>query len=188
MGVSAMLAPSRASGVRRAGPRGDKARERADDGAGGAAPQPHSSLPRGDISHVRVLLVDDDADMRDIAQLVLEHAGGIVTTAATGAEALRLMDEPAHFHVLVCDLAMPGQSGIAVIRALRERERRLRQPPLPAIAATAHANPEVRRDALDAGFDDFLAKPVPPAALVEAVARSARPRSDEPDTTLSSGS
>jgi CheY-like chemotaxis protein len=74
--------------------------------------------------------------------------------------------------VIVCDLAMPGDDGFALIRAVRSWVEA--EPPLPALALTAYARTEDRDRALAAGFQMHLAKPVEPRQLLEAVARLAR--------------
>ena len=71
--------------------------------------------------------------------------------------------------VLVSDLGMPGADGFALVAQLRERERTDGRPPMVAIALTAYASPHDRTQALAAGFDLHVAKPVDPDALTDAV-------------------
>ena len=120
------------------------------------------------LSGVRVLVVDDQPDARELLALVLERAGASVATAETADAAVRLLRaSPAD--VLVSDIGMPGEDGykfVGRVRALPASEggRVL------AVALTAYATEEDRRRALDAGFEEHIAKPVEPSALVAAVA------------------
>jgi len=114
---------------------------------------------------IRVLVVDDDQDMRDALRYVLEYHGAEVGLAATVAEALAFL-ERSPFDVLLSDLAMPGENGYDLMVQIAERHG----PPLPAAALTAYARDEGRTRALEAGFRMHLGKPIAPGALVSAVA------------------
>ena len=137
-------------------------------GAGGnttAAATPDEPEP---LSGVRVLVVDDEPDARELLAMVLEHAGAVVATADSADAAVRLLREgPAD--VLVSDIGMPGADGyefVGRVRALPASEGGR----VPAVALTAYATEEDRRRALDAGFEEHIAKPVEPSDLVAAVA------------------
>ena len=129
-------------------------------------------LPTPVLTGARVLVVEDDADTRDFLGFVLESAGVKLALAATAAEALeRLTAET--FDLVVSDLSMPDADGYTLIRRLRELDaaagaRR------PAVALTAHAGPDDRRRALEAGFDAYLVKPVDAKDLAGVVARLLR--------------
>jgi CheY-like chemotaxis protein len=116
---------------------------------------------------VRVLLVEDDEAMSDAMAALLELHGAVVTTAASVATALGLLDAAVP-DVLVSDVGMPGESGYALIREIRAREaagaRRL-----PALAMTGFASPDDRDDARAAGFDEHLPKPVDPEILLRRI-------------------
>lgn len=116
---------------------------------------------------VRVLLVEDDASTREALTWTLEHAGAVVCAVANGRDALDAIDRA---DVLVCDVGLPGMSGVEVARraVASFRERGLR--PIPSCAISAHTRDADRRGAIDAGFDIFLRKPVSPDQLIEAVA------------------
>jgi signal transduction histidine kinase/DNA-binding NarL/FixJ family response regulator len=123
--------------------------------------------PPPDLSGLCVLLVEDDVDTRECLSLGLQQHGARVVAAATVGDALAAFDrEPAH--VLVSDLAMPGEDGFALIRSVRERtvDRGGR---VPAAALSAHVRAEDRARAVLAGFDVHVAKPVAPAQLARAV-------------------
>jgi CheY-like chemotaxis protein/two-component sensor histidine kinase len=122
------------------------------------------------LAGVSVLIVDDDDDARELLVALLGQYGARVRGAASGADALELLndhaDEP---DVLVADIGMPGIDGYALIRRIRAMEsdggRRL-----PAIAVTAYANPEDRVKALVAGYQTHIAKPIDSALLATAIA------------------
>lgn len=99
-----------------------------------AKPAEDNETPPAHVRGLRILLVDDEALVRDALADDLAALGWTVITAATGAEALSHLDQPEVLDLLVTDLAMPGMDGLALIRAARER-----QPRLPALLLTGHA-------------------------------------------------
>lgn len=120
------------------------------------------------LNNVQVLVVDDEADTRDLLTTVLEQAGANVKTAASVNEALQVLQQSPP-HILISDVGMPEQDGYVLINHLRRSESA--QPKtIPAIALTAYAREEDRQQLLSAGFQLHLSKPVEPAALVAAVA------------------
>ena len=133
-------------------------------------PRPDAEAPPTARSLVglRVLVVDDDADAREAMAAVLETGEAVVTTAASAAEALDLLDHEA-FDVLLSDIAMPEEDGYALIRRLRARDPE-HGGRIPAAALTAYARSEDRARALLAGFQMHLAKPIDPTTLMAAVA------------------
>ena len=130
---------------------------------GRVAPAPAS------LQDVKVLLVDDEADARELFKAVLEGSGARVTAVASGAEAFSSFTTSPP-DVVVSDIEMPDENGYDLIRRLRglppERGGRT-----PAAALTAYAGAEDRMRALRAGFQLHVSKPVQPAELVAAVAR-----------------
>jgi CheY-like chemotaxis protein len=128
---------------------------------GEAAPQ------RSELQGIRVLVVDDEPDAREVAARILALAGAEVAVAASAAEALDSLRSLCP-DVLVSDIGMPERDGYSLLRAIRALP-----PPagsIAAIALTAYARPEDIERALHAGFRAHIAKPVSPEALVEAVA------------------
>jgi PAS domain S-box-containing protein len=128
--------------------------------------------PEAQLDGLRVLMVDDEEDARDLVRAVLEHSGSIVTTAPSVKRALEVFREEVP-DVLLSDIGMPGESGYDLIKRVREL------PPehggnVPAAALTAYARPEDRRKVLGAGFMMHVPKPVDPAELVAVVAALAR--------------
>jgi PAS domain S-box-containing protein len=128
-------------------------------------PDPDSEA--GHLHGLRVLVVDDEADARDLLQRVLSERGAEVVAAEGVGPALRHLDA-ARFDVLVSDIAMPEADGYALIRQVR-----VRHGALPALALTAFARAEDRDRALEAGYHAHLSKPVTPARLAEAIRRLA---------------
>jgi PAS domain S-box-containing protein len=131
---------------------------------------PLEDLPR--LDGMRVLVVDDQEEMRTIIAGKLGERGAAVTVEASGREALALLEESA-FDALVCDMSMPEMDGYEMIRRLRAMETDSEQR-LPAIALTALSRPEDRLRVIQADFQMYVAKPVEPDELVVAIARIVR--------------
>jgi PAS domain S-box-containing protein len=116
---------------------------------------------------MRVLVVDDEKEMRKMIATVLRGAGASVVAASSAAEAFDQLSEHS-FDVLVSDIAMPTEDGHSLVRRVRasndEKSR------IPAVALTAYGGPLQRQLALSAGFDDYVKKPFVPQELVRAVA------------------
>jgi signal transduction histidine kinase/response regulator RpfG family c-di-GMP phosphodiesterase len=132
------------------------------------APGVRSKSPLPDLSGLRVLVVDDDDDTREVLRQVLSAHRAEVRIAATVREAVAELDA-ARPHVLVSDIAMPGEDGYDFIDCVRRRGPE-RGGAVPALALTAHARAEDQARALAAGFQRHAAKPIDPAELVRAVA------------------
>jgi PAS domain S-box-containing protein len=115
---------------------------------------------------IRVLVVDDQADERELLYTILTGRGAEVETAESADAALAIVERSAPA-VLVTDLAMPEEDGYALLRRVRALPDPHRG--LPAIAVTAHARAEDRSRALSAGFQVYLPKPIEHARLVRAV-------------------
>jgi CheY-like chemotaxis protein len=117
------------------------------------------------IGGVRLLVVDDDSDGREMVAELLQGLGGIVTTCASGDEALRVVAD-VDPDVIVADIAMPGLDGFTMIARIRAalggRAPR-------AIALSAYARAEDQARALASGFDAHVAKPVDALVLIRAI-------------------
>ncbi len=124
-----------------------------------------------ELAGLRVLVVDDELDARELIAEILSNAGVEVRTAEDAAAAMRELEGFAP-HVLVCDISMPGEDGYSLMQRVRalpaDRGGRVR-----AAAVTAHARGEDRRRALAVGFNLHLAKPIDPTELIVSVARLA---------------
>lgn len=124
---------------------------------------------------LRVLIVDDEADMRSCIAIVLKQYGATVAAAASTKEAMEVLmaDKSGQRpDVLLCDIGMPGEDGYALLRQVRawQAERGVR---IPVVALTAYAREEERKQALLAGFQLHLSKPINPAELIAVVANLA---------------
>ncbi|HEY1584575.1 MAG TPA: ATP-binding protein, partial [Polyangia bacterium] len=122
-----------------------------------------------ELRDIRVLVVDDDEDSRDMLTMVFEQYGAAVERAASAAEALAAIERRPP-SILLSDVGMPGEDGHALIRRVREAERASGRC-LPAIALTGYATAEDGARALAAGFQLHIAKPVDPAELLMLVSR-----------------
>ncbi|HEX5707340.1 MAG TPA: ATP-binding protein, partial [Pyrinomonadaceae bacterium] len=135
------------------------------EGASLVAPQPDSSDA---LAGVRILLVDDEADTRELLSVALRQCGAFVETASTVAEALEVF-ERARPDVLIGDIRMPGEDGYDLIRRVRAlpegRGERVR-----AIALTAYVGSEDRLRVVREGYQTHVSKPMELAELVRVVA------------------
>jgi len=132
--------------------------------AGGAPTSVESS---GELAGVRVLVVDDENDARELLETALTQYGADVVAAGSAAEAFDLITtEPTRerLDVMVIDIGMPGEDGYSLIRRMREWERE-RDFYTPAVALSAYGRIDDRVRALMAGFQIHLAEPVDPADL-----------------------
>jgi CheY-like chemotaxis protein len=117
------------------------------------------------LEDVRLLVVEDEPDSLEAIRRLLELHGASVVAVTSVEDALAMLPgyQP---HVVVSDLALPGEDGFSLVRRMRVL------PPqeggrTPAVALTAHTGPEYRQRAFEIGFQRFLAKPVDAAVLVE---------------------
>ncbi len=125
------------------------------------------SIAHYPLAEVRVLLVDDEEDARDVVAFILQEAGAIVITAKSALEALKAFS-PSTVNVVVSDIGMPKMDGYMLIRQIRT------MPPeqggqVPAIALTAYAAEIDQQQAIAAGFQRHISKPVDPEELVKAI-------------------
>ncbi|NJN56882.1 MAG: response regulator [Leptolyngbyaceae cyanobacterium SL_5_9] len=127
-----------------------------------------SSTPAIDLKGIQAVVVDDEVDTREIITLILEGYGTRVISAASVSEALEAVEQFIP-DVLVSDIGMPLEDGYTLIRKVRELELD-RDGMIPAIALTAYARPEDQHQAVAAGFQLHLPKPVEPEKLAKAVA------------------
>lgn len=121
----------------------------------------------GRLDGVRVMVVDDEAEARELFASILETAGARVITAASAAEALTLLSANPQ-DVLLSDIEMPNQDGYDLVREALAFAA-LRGDSLAAVAVTAYARKEDKARALAAGYLWHLAKPVEPAELISVV-------------------
>jgi CheY-like chemotaxis protein len=117
---------------------------------------------------LKILVVDDDVDTRELIDWVLRRAGAEVVTAGSVQEALDALEKE-RFHLLISDIAMPDEDGYSLLRKVRALAPS-HGGRIPAIALTAHSMVTDRLQSLRAGFQSHVPKPVVPEELVEVVA------------------
>ena len=135
------------------------------------ASAPPETFKPVDLAGIKVLVVDDEPDARELIQRVLLDCNAEVHMAANAAEALRLVEKEKP-HVLVSDIGMPEVDGYELLRRVRALGS-ARGGNVRAIALTAFARSEDRTRALRAGFQVHVAKPVEPPELIATVANAA---------------
>ncbi|GHT87712.1 sigma-54-dependent Fis family transcriptional regulator [Betaproteobacteria bacterium] len=128
------------------------------------------------IEHLNILIVEDDAALRDAVCMTLEMAGHGVTGVDGGPTALRTLEHH-NFNLVVTDLRMQPMDGLALLGEIR-----LRQPRLPVILMTAYGDVDKAVAAMRGGACDFLMKPFEPEVLLESVRRYAAVPPEGEDT------
>jgi signal transduction histidine kinase/CheY-like chemotaxis protein len=137
--------------------------------ASAASPAPAGTIaPDSSLDGLSVLVVDDDEESRAVVAAHLEQHRATVLTAASAADALDVLVRE-RVDVLLADVAMPGEDGYSLLRKVRSLAGSPARA-IPAAALTAFARDEDRHDALAAGFQMHLPKPIDAASLVAAVA------------------
>ena len=143
--------------------------ERVHPTVGGSVP--FECSPR--LDGLRILIVDDDTDIRDLLTYTLEVCGAEVMAAASADEAISALTESSTpMDILISDIGMPDEDGYALLRRVRALEPE-NGGGIPAIALTAYARTQDRRAALLAGFQSHVAKPVEHAELIAVIANLA---------------
>ncbi|MDF5709371.1 MAG: PAS domain S-box protein [Nostoc sp. S4] len=121
------------------------------------------------LNGLKVLLVDDERDTRELIAFILEQSGAVVTQVASAVEALQVLPnfQP---NLLLSDIGMPEVDGYMLMRQIRDMPPELGGK-IPAIALTAYAAQIDYQQALAAGFKQHITKPVEPAKLIRAIAK-----------------
>jgi CheY-like chemotaxis protein/anti-sigma regulatory factor (Ser/Thr protein kinase) len=136
-----------------------------------SAPAKETAAAAVSLSGVVVLLVEDDDDTRVMLRNTLERHGAHVIAVNSAPAAIDALRESLP-HVVISDIAMPGEDGVSLMTKVRsgvvERARNV-----PAIAITAYAHPEDRGRLLAAGFQEHLRKPIDTAAMLQSVRNAA---------------
>jgi PAS domain S-box-containing protein len=143
-----------------------------------AAPERLTGLPDGEKGGavaasggskraVRILLVEDDAAIRALVQMVLQNRDFEVITATDGEEGLSQW-QSGHFDLILMDVQMPRMDGLEATRLIRQMERSSNRH-IPILALTAHARQEDEARCREAGMDGYLAKPIRMEALYTAI-------------------
>lgn len=131
-------------------------------------PASPTTPPRPALNGVRVLVVEDNVDGRELLTLFLKQVGADVTAVGSAREALETLERMKP-DVLVSDIGMPGQDGYHLIRQLRALAAE-RCGQIPAVALTGYARDEDRKQALLAGYQAHVSKPVDPDKLLSVIA------------------
>jgi CheY-like chemotaxis protein len=131
--------------------------------APGAALEPHASV-KHPLSNVRILVVEDDPDARELLCTLLESEGVLVTSAASAEEAMERFAETRP-DILLSDIGLPGEDGCSLMRRVRALGPE-GGGSLPAVAITAYGSGEDVRRVLGAGFDKHVCKPAEPEEML----------------------
>ncbi|BAY23828.1 PAS/PAC sensor hybrid histidine kinase [Calothrix sp. NIES-2100] len=124
------------------------------------------SLPTN-LTDIQILVVDDDRDMRELAAFILTQAGAHVTTAACATQALSMLNQSLP-DLLLCDIGMPDTDGYSLMRQIRKCSPE-QGGTIKAIALTAYAGEINQQQALAAGFQIHITKPIDPDELVQTI-------------------
>ena len=122
-----------------------------------------------DLEGTHVLIVDDEPDARELLRVMLANTSARISEAESATDALRIYSEDRP-DIILADVAMPGQDGYALIRAIRAMAGG-EGGHVRAVAVSAYARREDRQRALKAGFNDHVSKPVQPDDLYDAIER-----------------
>lgn len=126
----------------------------------------------GKLKNLWILIVDDEADARDMVSFMLQINGAKVSTARSAVEAMEVLNNIGEYQpvpdVLISDIGMPNENGYALIQKIRALPAG-QCARIPAIALTAFNRPEDKRNALDAGFQIHLGKPIELENLISAI-------------------
>jgi len=133
------------------------------------APRKESASEFAQLAGIHVMVVDDNPDAREILQSALQYCGALVTTLDSAVVALKLLRE-VRPDVIVTDLAMPRNNGLWLMREILAL-RPDRGGQIPVLAVSAHDDAYDRRRVLDAGFREYLVKPVAIRELSRVVAQ-----------------
>jgi len=131
-------------------------------------PLPNPTHDRNILHGIRVLVVEDEEDTRDLLGFLLESHGATAIAVDNVTDALAIFTKN-HPDIVVTDIGMPDYNGYALIAAVRHAKSQLRRTPV--IALTAYSTPSDRDTALISGFDEYLAKPFEPEELIRTIKR-----------------
>ncbi len=153
-------------------PLGDGGPTIAESEVSGITPRVDTQIPfestRG-LDGASILVIDDDADTRELLVEIISSAGGMTLTACSAEEALAIL-RSRRADIIVCDVAMPDRDGYSFLRELRSSGEEAGAW-TPAIALTGYASARDSHAALLAGFQMHLPKPVGPPVLLESLVR-----------------
>jgi CheY-like chemotaxis protein len=154
-------------------------------GPGEMAPRPpvridqRSPTPGAELKNVIALVVDDDAETRNLFAEILAGQGAQVVCAGSAAEAFQIVQQQLT-DVIVMDIGMPTENGFSLLQRIRAYEQTNGVSPTPAIAVTAYAGAAARTEVIRAGFAAYLSKPAPPDDMLSAILEAIGPSEAEP--------
>jgi two-component system chemotaxis response regulator CheY len=122
----------------------------------------------------RVLVVDDEADLRKMVRMILTKVGYDVIEAEDGEKAIETVrsgDNPLMVDTIVCDLVMPRVNGMEAIAYFRSQF-----PGVPVVVCTGHPNIENASELFSQGVVDYLVKPIVPDKLIEVIHKAVKSR------------
>ncbi len=127
-----------------------------------------SQIENKPLDGLKILIVEDDQDSREVLQLFLEQSGALVQSAESAAEAINLLGKSTSSlpDAIVSDLAMPEEDGYSLIERIRELSAE-KGGNIPALALSAFASSENKQRALNAGFQKYHTKPFEPDGIIE---------------------
>ena len=132
---------------------------------------------------MNVLVVEDDIDNKDLLVFALEGEGATVTAVESAQEALEILEQ-IRPDVILCDIALPHENGYSFIKAWRIREAELGLIPISAIAVTALVQEQDKQNALAAGFDLHLSKPIDINEVFQSIANQVSDRTVKRQTSF----
>jgi CheY-like chemotaxis protein len=130
-----------------------------------------TAVPVTNLSGIKVLVVDDEADARSLIERLLQECGATVTAASSASEAMEHVRRVKP-DILISDIGMPKEDGYSLIQRIRQLEDETAR--IPAIALTAYARAEDREKAIQAGYQLHFSKPVEAMKLIAIVASLAK--------------
>jgi CheY-like chemotaxis protein len=127
-----------------------------------------SQIENKPLDGLKILIVEDDQDSREVLQLFLEQSGALVQSAESATEAINLLGKSTSSlpDAIVSDLAMPEEDGYSLIERIREFSAE-KGGNIPALALSAFASSENKQRALNAGFQKYHTKPFEPDGIIE---------------------
>ena len=126
------------------------------------------SVPLPSLAGLTLLIVEDEIDAREMVTLLLEQCGAKIISADSVKQAL-ILYEKHQPDIIISDISMPNEDGYDLIRQIRQNQNP--QTDIPAIALTAYAREEDKQQALKAGFDLHLPKPIEPLQLIQSLSQ-----------------
>jgi CheY-like chemotaxis protein len=122
---------------------------------------------------LRLLIVEDEPDSRELLRIVLQMHGAQVECVTCFYEAIEQLEQ-SDFDAILSNVRLPDGESYSSIREWRQRETKLGRTMIPAIAVTASDRDVNRPKAIDAGFQDWISKPIEPDKIVQAVVNAVR--------------